>query len=798
MTMLNNTTLNDCLHVLAAPLHNALFALFVSGVLAYGATFAWYMLANFDFANLLRSQRIGNVDDAFYYFQIARNLAEGKFSTFDGGITQTNGYHPLWMLLITPFHWVFDPKAALFAIKAFEIMLIAGGVALIVLAACLCRLPWILLFVVMPLLLVQPGMLVGMEAAAALFMLGLLFFALGLYARSPARWRWFLAAVAFSLPWVRLEFMAISLAASAALCILEWSWQEKQTGAPLKSLIVPPTPSTFVPLLGALSGIVAYFSYNRLVFGGFVPISGAVKREWSQRRWEGEGGYSLARSFQDALQLPIFNYELLIATGICACTLLVWWSARRSRNREEWLLLVFLIGVFSLSVGHVAKFAQTVLIMHPRWGQDHWYFVPAYLMMALAVPVICYVAIHFVRRLVGQKSYYYANILSAGIVIIGTIFLFVNTSFVSPFSHVEDGSRSTFQRERGDRAWIPSYLIARVMNRVLPDGSIIGTWDAGILGYFSRFPVVNLDGLVNSYDYLHMPKVSDTPGSIPPQYGGSVGITHYVAYHDYGSLNPHGNEISLFEGVPFGVRGIRGNRVLDFRVWPAETMEASSDKLDAGTWFWERMEPHLHFKSDGVGVFVDDGLAQVFVRNCEPERVQDKIFVFSWLAEGTEPATSVQYQWLNPRKNHLGFCVTAFELPNDTVNPDWIETMSRSDYIERLGRRRPAVIRSSYDVYLVENSLIYAKEECGQEDVEARFFLHLSPVDMNDLPDHRKQYSYDNLDFNFDQHGTRVDGTCLAKVPLPQYGITAIRTGQYVRVDGGFDNLWKGGIRLVE
>ena len=67
------------------------FVLFVAGILAYGAGSAWYVLARFDLVNLIRDQ---NEEDAFYYFQIARNLAEGKFSTFDGGITRTNGYHP--------------------------------------------------------------------------------------------------------------------------------------------------------------------------------------------------------------------------------------------------------------------------------------------------------------------------------------------------------------------------------------------------------------------------------------------------------------------------------------------------------------------------------------------------------------------------------------------------------------------------------------------------------------------------------------------------------------------------------
>lgn len=40
-------------------------------------------------------------DDAFYYFTIARNIAEGKGVTFDG-ISATNGFHPLWMLICIP------------------------------------------------------------------------------------------------------------------------------------------------------------------------------------------------------------------------------------------------------------------------------------------------------------------------------------------------------------------------------------------------------------------------------------------------------------------------------------------------------------------------------------------------------------------------------------------------------------------------------------------------------------------------------------------------------------------------
>src|SRR6266436_4937086 len=44
-------------------------------------------------------------DDAYYYFTIARNVAQGAGSTFDG-IAPTNGYHPLYMLSLVPVFWL--------------------------------------------------------------------------------------------------------------------------------------------------------------------------------------------------------------------------------------------------------------------------------------------------------------------------------------------------------------------------------------------------------------------------------------------------------------------------------------------------------------------------------------------------------------------------------------------------------------------------------------------------------------------------------------------------------------------
>ena len=51
-------------------------------------------------------------DDAYYYFKVAQNIAEGHGSTFDG-INLTNGYHPLWMLICIP----------IFALARFDLIL---------------------------------------------------------------------------------------------------------------------------------------------------------------------------------------------------------------------------------------------------------------------------------------------------------------------------------------------------------------------------------------------------------------------------------------------------------------------------------------------------------------------------------------------------------------------------------------------------------------------------------------------------------------------------------------------------
>ena len=111
---------------------------------------------------------------------------------------------------------------------------------------------------------------------------------------------------------------------------------------------------------------------------------------------------------------------------------------------------------------------------------------------------------------------------------------------------------------------------------------------------------------------------------------------------------------------------------------------------------------------------------------------------------------------------------------------------------EPFGDNRP-VIRSDWDVYLVEDNLVYVRDQCSPEDIEPEFFLHVDPVDMNDLPSHRQQHGFDGFNFDFRNHLVIEGGVCVARRELPDYAyaIAAVRTGQF----NGDGQIWNGGLR---
>ena len=785
------------------------------GILAYGGSYAWYMLSSLELPHLLRRM----TDDAFYYFQIARYLAEGNFSTFDGGITRTNGYHPVWLLLITPIYWILDTEAALFGIKAFEIMLVAGAVIMVVLAARKAKLHWLLLFAVLPTLYGYPHLLEGMESAAAVFMLGALFLALGSFAQIPERRTWPLAVVAFMLPWVRLEYAAISLAATMTLCVIEWSWRDMprdnsatppprsevlarishhgvelgtySTRARLRSFASLPA---VVPLLAAVAGCLSYFVYNGLVFGCIVPVSGATKVALSQilsRQWfDNGGGLSIAQNFQVILQLPAFDHELLVVVEVCIYVLLVWWFRRPGEGgRDDWLLLIFLVGMFSIAIGHFAMFVHRGFTMHPAFvAHSAWTYVPAYLMMALIVPVRCYLVVYFIRRYMANKhlaarDYAIWTFLSAS-----AIFIFINTNFTKPYSTLE------LTKNNRRISWHQSaYIGTRIMNRILPEASIIGSWDSGVIGYFSKFPIVNLDGLVNSCDYLdkrrdiihEIQRSKDYPESFLHHstfLSQMFGLTHFANV-----TSARGTELDnvLFDIMPFNSPP---NTRYSFRLWSAAPPRMPSD---AFKYFWEQIEPQFDYATDDAGVVVERWSAYAVARDCQ--RAQDAYPVFFLLHDHDRSISGILNPWTKRLEGRPPSCTDATMLYDGRDVVRVVSVLNHDDLSRHVLEGSPPVLRSHYDVFLNGKQIVYVKEQCDQDDTVDPFFIHVTPVDVSNLPPGHKPNGFHNLGADFARSGHTLGSVCILFQDLPDYDIASIKTGQFVP---GGHRRWEGVIRL--
>ena len=109
----------------------------------------------------------------------------------------------------------------------------------------------------------------------------------------------------------------------------------------------------------------------------------------------------------------------------------------------------------------------------------------------------------------------------------------------------------------------------------------------------------------------------------------------------------------------------------------------------------------------------------------------------------------------------------------------------RSEY--RSVTSNEPVARSNFDIYMRKRTLYYVKPRCVSPYLRERFFLHIVPVNENDLPQDRKQYGFDIRRATFREEGRIFDGKCMVPFALPQYKIASIRAGSTIR---NTDRVW--------
>ena len=205
-----------------------------------------------------------------------------------------------------------------------------------------------------------------------------------------------------------------------------------------------------------------------------------------------------------------------------------------------------------------------------------------------------------------------------------------------------------------------------------------------------------------------------------------------------------------------------------------------------------------------------DGRTLAWVRDpCGGDDIALPFFLHVFPAgdRGPRPHRELTFAFGDSGLRHGGACLGAIDLPDypaaavrigqyDDGGPVW-EGKFPLDPGAWLGRyaavadSEPA-LRAPFDVHLDGRTLHYLREECSAADAAARFFLHVTPLDADDLPADRREAGFGNLDFAFGDRGLRYGGRCMASAELPDYPAARVRTGQH---EGG-ERLWEGEFAL--
>ena len=131
----------------------------------------------------------------------------------------------------------------------------------------------------------------------------------------------------------------------------------------------------------------------------------------------------------------------------------------------------------------------------------------------------------------------------------------------------------------------------------------------------------------------------------------------------------------------------------------------------------------------------------------------------------------------------------------DSTYVNEYESQAQAAYAAILASGPPA-IRSHFDVRVTENAITFLRDACSAEDIKPRFLLQAIPAERRMLPIASQDLGFENLDFPFDRFGEWFGSACFATVPLPDYALSSLRTGQWV--PGAGRELWTGEVLLWE
>jgi hypothetical protein len=395
-------------------------------------------------------------DDAYYYLNVARNITHGAGSSFDG-INPSNGYHPLWMLCLLPVYGLFgdSPDAAFRMALLLQALLVSGTFwmawDLYERHAPASSAVGVALAIAGSLYSPLQIMFNGLETDLVVFVLVLVVYADagrsfldGSKARSQQA---LFGALLGSLMLARLDG-AFLLVGITIWCLARP--QPRSMVARVEFLL-----RSFALTVVVFAAVVApYFVWNYVLFGHLSPISGTLKATFPHM---------------------VFRTEVLTTYApYVICTLLAGLALIPMHRRPDPALrgahLHLLTGLW---IGCLLQLVWAVCFT--SWGTFQWHF-------AAHIPVTCLILSFYAARLFKRPAPAIEAFGAAALLI------FVVAFNVFTYNNKGDYHESAFAAANWARS------------NTAP-GTVFALRDAGIFGYFSERPTINLDGLINSYEY---------------------------------------------------------------------------------------------------------------------------------------------------------------------------------------------------------------------------------------------------------------------------------------------------------
>lgn len=406
-------------------------------------------------------------DDAFYYFVISRHAASGLGLTFDG-VQATNGFHPLWAFILVPVYAIIhSPDQAVHAILALGTVIdTAAGLVFARLAERIrpgAGLLALALYLFNPRLIF--GSVNGLESALAL-----LFMAAGLWqmyrtSMRPTLQEFLFLGICLGLAFLARSDLAVVFLPAAAACA--WlAWKNRQPGDTVEKHLLR-------WLAGGAAGlavILPWLAWCQIRVGHVLQSSAAAVPGLITDVVSAGGAW-------ESLQAPVLNYSLrslLMIPGaawlaMLAATCILVLNRRRQAvagepadSRAGALAWSALLGGFLVVCVHTFV----------RWYPREWYFLPLAAAAAVCGALLLREAGRFLRP-------------AARSVLAFSLALVVVLSGLKTLATAEFPGQ------------LDLLSAARWVNSSLPEDTVIGGFNSGLMAYYSGRQVINLDGVVD-------------------------------------------------------------------------------------------------------------------------------------------------------------------------------------------------------------------------------------------------------------------------------------------------------------